>query len=588
MAVSSDALYSHLLEDLSPYLTKSEICDFLRKEKVTVDPWDSTDSVAAKSLASAFYKKFVDNASTSGEAAAFRKFTEMNNRCERYRLEDHFKTSWDDQLLGEFKTVLRRLLYPKTTSSFEYYEILSEARNGPGSSLCTTGVDSYSKLFSSRGSTTNDFLPKYFQYFHQHDARWTAALNLRLEQYGCPDLVEGSKLSFVPKNRDIMRSICTEPSLNMYYQLGLGSLLEKRLKLFSGIDLATQPDKNRSLAKLGSENGRFATIDLSSASDTISVSLLREVLPDDLFKILMKLRCKATFYNGKKLDLHMVSTMGNGFTFPIQTILFTCAVLAVYRNFDIPIDHPFGDHLGNYGVFGDDIIVETAMFRPLCRLLEMLGFIVNGDKSFSEGPFRESCGHDYFHGVNVRGVYVKTLLSEQNIAVLVNRLNDFTFRTGITLVRTVNHLMKFCRFQPVPLCENDDSGIKVPYVMVKKRKLDHRTQSVKYRKWIALGSHLTVDSDYHRIFNPRGEKKRIFNPEGLFLTFLQGGLRGERRFGGRIPIRLDRVRYLRRTGISPNWDYIPTGLGMRNPAQDGWSLVDSILANFNWFASPKV
>lgn len=594
MAISSDALFSHLLEDLSPFLSGFQIGKLLSEEKIPIEPWDGPCQAAAKSIGNSFYGKFVDGATSAGEAKAYKKFLSANERCKHYRLSEQLKSSWDDELIGEFKSLLYHLLYPTGTSSFELYDVLSCARNGPGSSISVSGCDSYSKLFSSRGSTTNLSLYKYMEYFSSHDHRWRSALEIRQEHYGELDVVEGSKLSFVPKNRDVMRSICTEPSLNMYYQLGLGSLLEDRLKAYSGIDLSIQPDKNRLLAKLGSETGRFATIDLASASDTISVSLLRDVLPKQFFDLLMKLRCKQTSFRGEPVALHMVSTMGNGFTFPLQTIIFTCAVLAVYRIYGRSYTSPFGDSLGNYGVFGDDIIVETEMFRPVCRFLSMLGFTVNESKSFSEGSFRESCGEDYYNGVNIRGVYVKSLSTEQDIAVLVNRLNDFTARTQICVSNTVGYLLRFVRFQPVPLAENDDAGIKVPFLMLKRRKLDKACQSVRYHRWVSRSSYLTVDLESNRIFRPRKEKPRIFNPEGLGLSFLQGGLRGHlvstknsaTRYEYRIPIRIDRVGYLRRTGISPNWDYLPTAMGMKSPCQYGRRLIDAVLANHSWFATP--
>lgn len=602
MAISSDALFSNLLEDLSPYLSSTQIRGLLNEEKVPLDPWMGPYKAAAVSLGNSFYSKYVEGATNRGEVAAFRKFIAANERCEHYKLSDHVATSWDDELVGEFKKLLYHMLYPEGTSTFELHEILSEARDGPGSSIQVTGTDSYSKLFSSRGSTTCVSLAKYIEYFFAHDHRWVSAFKIRQEHYGDRAIVEGSKLSFAPKNRDVMRSICTEPSLNMFYQLGLGKILEKRLLRFTGIDLATQPDKNRSLTKLGSQTGRFATIDLASASDTISVSLLREVLPKQFFQLLMKLRCKQTRYKNEDVALHMVSTMGNGFTFPLQTIIFTCAVLAVYRVYGRPYQSPFGDSIGNYGIFGDDIIVETEMFRPVCRFLEMLGFVVNAGKSFSEGPFRESCGEDYYNGVNIRGVYVETLSTEQDVAVLVNRLNDFTARTGIPVPNTVGYLLRWVRFQPVPLAENDDAGIKVPYSMLKSIKLDKHVQSIRYYRWVARPSYLTVDCQAERIFGPRGTKPRIFNSEGLWLAFLLGGMddpvtgfKDSRKRGpsvpnglrdSRISVRLDRVRYERRKSISPNWDHLPTALGMKSPCRNGSLLCEAIWANHHWLAPP--
>jgi hypothetical protein len=578
MANPSDALYSCLLKDLSPHLG-SEIHNFLRKEKVGIRSELGLLRNAAVSLANAFYAKYVGDANGDGEAAALQKFKMMNSHCERYKIPAEMQ-SWDEELLGEFKTLLYKVFYPSGDTTYEYSEILSRGKNGPGSSLGTNGTDNYTKLFSSKGTTTSEFLAKHLKCFFRDDHRWSSALNLREATFGPPRIVEGNRLSFVPKNRDIMRTICTEPSTNMFYQLGLGSIFEDRLNAFTGIKLATQPEKNRTLAYLGSKDDSFATIDLASASDTISLSLLKEVLPLELFMVLLKLRSKTTTFKGESLELHMVSTMGNGFTFPLQTILFTCAVLAVYKYYDIPIRHPSGSSLGNYGVFGDDIVVEKEAFRPLCKFLHFLGFFVNESKSFSEGPFRESCGEDYFSGVNIRGVYCKTLDSPQDYAVLVNRLNDFTSRTGIYLSETIKHLLSKVRFQPVPLSENDDSGIKVPLSMVKDRKIDKHVQSIRYHRWVARSCFLRINCVEGKILVPRGFKGRIFNPEGLVLEFLRSGLREFM-----ISVRHDHVVYSRRTGISPNWDYLPPASGLRYQLSGrAMPLSEAIEANHVWLA----
>jgi hypothetical protein len=581
MAISSDALFSNLLEDLSPWLTGVQIDKLLRKEKIPLDVWADTRNAAAVSLVNSFYAKYVDMCDPAAEDRAYSKFASANERCERYSLSDNICTTWDDELIGDVKSIIYRLLYPKHDSTFELYEILSEARDGPGGSLSVVGCDSYSKTFASRGSTTNIALHEYRKYFYQHDSRWNTALEFRQSHFGDPELVEGSKLSFVPKNRDTMRSICVEPSLNMYYQLGLGRLLEKRLAAYSGICLDSQPDLNRELARLGSINSTYCTIDLASASDTISWSLVKAIFPEQFSKLLGKLRCGSTFYKGKKIALHMVSTMGNGFTFPLQTILFLACVLAVYKQYGKPIVFPKGGALGNLGVFGDDIICLAEMYRPVTRLLGLLGFTVNAAKSFHEGPFRESCGEDYFNGVNIRGVYVERLNTLQDATVLVNRLNEFTARTGISVCNAMAYLFKKFRFNPVPMEENDDSGVKVPLSLVNHLKRDRHVQAIKYHRWVAQPVYMTVGKDCESIKVPRSEKRRIVNQYGLLLSFLQGGLRQYK-----IPVRIDWVTYRRRTALSPRWDYLPSALGLRNPAYQGRRLHSAVEANLYWLATP--
>jgi len=54
------------------------------------------------------------------------------------------------------------------------------------------------------------------------------------------------------------------------------------------------------------------------------------------------------------------------------------------------------------GVYGDDIAVRQSSALLLIETLKFCGFRTNVDKTFIHGPFRESCGADFFHGKNVR------------------------------------------------------------------------------------------------------------------------------------------------------------------------------------------
>jgi hypothetical protein len=193
---------------------------------------------------------------------------------------------------------------------------------------------------------------------------WNEAETHRLLLHGVR-LVDHSKYSFVNKTTTIARGICTEPSINMWMQLGMGSVLEDRIRSVFGIDLSFQPNVNRALARRGSFGG-LSTIDLESASDSMGMKMLREVLPRGMLSMLEFLRCPRTkLPSGELVDLNMVSTMGNGFTFPLQTLLFASVVKTVYHYLGIPMKRDGFVEDRNFGVFGDDIIVET---RAPCHL----------------------------------------------------------------------------------------------------------------------------------------------------------------------------------------------------------------------------
>jgi len=134
-------------------------------------------------------------------------------------------------------------------------------------------------------------------------------------------------LAFVPKSAKTDRSIMIEPLLNTFVQKGIGSYLKGRL-LKAGCNLYDQ-SINNSLARKGSKDGTLATVDLSSASDSIAYSVVLDLLPVDWMNFLTAWRTGHVVYDKKRIDfeLEKFSSMGNGFTFELESLIFyTCAL----------------------------------------------------------------------------------------------------------------------------------------------------------------------------------------------------------------------------------------------------------------------
>lgn len=551
MSVSSDALYLYLLDDLAPHLSP------LNKEGGWA-PDATPRQVAAIQLRASFYKKFVDKVSPEADDRAFEKFLAVNESCGKWQ---YLGESWDDELIGELKRSIYDFWnpngYPLVGSLGDIFRM---SRPGPGSSVGSRGNDLYTKLFASPLTSGSNALTYWWEDYVRRFPVWADAETIRQAHYGKPYVVEGSRFHFVPKNVDISRLICVEPVLNTFFQLGFGACLEKRLNQAFGLDFAVQQDRSRVLARLGSvrnlpapltERDRPVTIDLSSASDSMSIRMLKEILPVDFFNWLISMRCATGFRGDERVALNMVSTMGNGFTFPLQTMLFACVVFASARVNGWHLEKSRGASLGTFSVFGDDIVCPSAIARDVLRLLTLLGFEVNTQKTFVDGPFRESCGGDYFRSYDVRGVYVKTLRSPQSRYALINALNLWTAKTGISLSKTVQHLLSTVRYQPVPPSENDDAGIKVPYSLVKGLRRSKHLQSILYRRSVARPKALTFGTG--EVFTPRGERRRVYNPHGLLLAFVRGSI-----VSGKIGIRHDPVFYQTRWGVAPYWDHLPS------------------------------
>lgn len=212
-----------------------------------------------------------------------------------------------------------------------------------------------------------------------------------------------NKLAFVPKTATTFRSIAVEPLLNGYVQTGVDQVLRGRLRRI-GINLSDQ-SINSEMARQGSlsdGDDSFVTIDLSSASDSISIGLCRLLLPPDWFDLLNSIRSSSYADGTKVTRYHKFCSMGNGFCFPLETLLFTAACASLNC----------GKAGVDYHVYGDDIIVRKRFATKLISLLQEMGFEVNSKKTFLEGPFRESCGTDWYNGVDVRPFILDFELNE--------------------------------------------------------------------------------------------------------------------------------------------------------------------------------
>lgn len=230
-----------------------------------------------------------------------------------------------------------------------------------------------------------------------------------------PVEIQPGVLSFVPKNAKTYRSVVTEPVLNGLYQLALGDHMTKRL-MRSGLDLSDQTI-NQGLAMLGSLTGALATLDLSGASDTISQELVAHLLPIDWYTALKGGRTGKVTTPGspEPLVLEKFSSMGNGYTFPLESLIFWALAYTTTS-----ATYPQGCKC--VSVYGDDIIVPTQSVPLLREVLDVCGFVVNGDKSYWAGPFRESCGADYLSGIDIRPIYVKEDLTVAGLFTLHNGL----------------------------------------------------------------------------------------------------------------------------------------------------------------------
>lgn len=264
-------------------------------------------------------------------------------------------------------------------------------------------------------------------------------------------VLKGNRMSFVPKTTETARPIAVEPTFNVAYQQAVGQHVRSRLKKV-GIDLNDQT-RNKNAAQSAMRT-RMATIDLKSASDTLSYETVRAILPPDWFQLLAELRSPMTrMPNGKWRHLEKFSSMGNGFNFELETLIFFCICKAC------DVKKPL--------VYGDDIIVPQEKAPLVIKALEFMGFLVNTEKTFTQGNFFESCGGHYLYGIDVTPAYQKKFLNcEEEIIRFHNRLYRWALRDPYSryannrfklVGSTLRYLRKLCVKTQVPdYCERDD------------------------------------------------------------------------------------------------------------------------------------
>jgi len=384
-------------------------------------------------MATKFLSKF--EGLTSGidkKQVAVSKFLEMETRCKQvnHRLRSGEP---DPQFTGRvvwLHNATKRKIH-QILGEFDVEEFFESPDWGPGASTLIKRRDaSQQQKFQCETGITRDL----------HDLLPLGSLlgaypwwSVQLLSSGFPTFEVGNKIIAVRKDAMTDRIIAVEPGINLWFQLSIGEMIGRRLRTF-GIDIHDQ-GRNQHLAKVASFTGDLATVDFSSASDTISEALVEELLPRRWFLVMDSCRSKWGQLEGKLIKWEKFSSMGNGFTFGLETLIFYAAAMACkeYMCSDLPV-----------GAYGDDVVLPSSCFECYSELVAFYGFTINQKKSHFSGPFRESCGAHFYSGFDVKPVYFrKPLTGIETVFRLSNAFRRLAQRQGL--------LCCDARFRPV--CE---------------------------------------------------------------------------------------------------------------------------------------
>lgn len=256
-------------------------------------------------------------------------------------------------------------------------------------------------------------------------------------------IVDGSRFGQVPKSAKTNRPIDIEPTINGVLQRGYGTIIRNRLARASNCIRSGQQRHNR-LARDASISKELATIDKSGASDSIASHLVLDLLPMPWFEALDDCRSHYHTIRGRVEYLQKFSAMGNGFTFELETLMFLALARAATELVGLsPKD---------VSVYGDDVIMPSAAVDLYFEVCDWCGFTINEEKSFwGDDAFRESCGADWFNGVDVRVAYMRHDISPHYLTALHNRLVELGIAELIPVtMRGLQQLVpvEFRRFGP--------------------------------------------------------------------------------------------------------------------------------------------
>lgn len=292
---------------------------------------------------------------------------------------------------------IARILNPRSDQFFSWDEAYESMGWGPGASTRVKRRDAHpaAKFHGRPHSTIGN--ASLAEAIISASPPWKAGLRSQGDP-SCVDIMAGNCIVTVPKTYKVDRTIAIEPCMNLYVQKGIGAVIRNRLKA-AKLDLNDQT-RNQRLARIGSFSGSLATIDLSMASDTISYKLVELLLPPDWFAALELCRSPmGRLPSGEWFHYQKFSSMGNGFTFELETLIFYALALAV--------SELHGNKDRRISVYGDDIISPVAIATPLLETLDVCGFVPNAKKTWISGPYRESCGKHFWNGYDVTPFYVR-------------------------------------------------------------------------------------------------------------------------------------------------------------------------------------
>jgi hypothetical protein len=396
-----------------------------------------------------------------------------------YKLEVDYDPETIGQFLDQFVITDRDLVV--RTDSSEQVELIRDMRRLIARILCNTNPREIRPCHGS-GATADHTknwqkwhqlryfkkLDDFFSYpdlfFFNFDHLVDEMEKLQSSEEGLPQ----ARVCLVPKDSRGPRVISCEPTEFMYAQQGLMRLLYKTIEthdLTRGQINFIDQGVNRQLACDASKRDSHTTIDLKDASDRVTLDLVERVFPPIWVEAFKACRSEETLLpDGRIVKLNKFAPMGSACCFPVEALIFwACATAAIFRShlssesitsFRMPTPRYGPAHFSRQlsfpvYVYGDDIIIDSKFTESVVRGLSQIGLLVNLEKTYRSGPFRESCGGDFHFGMDVTPVRVRKIPSSvgTGLATSADLANEFIAKFGYedshSLIRVIEEAVGY-------------------------------------------------------------------------------------------------------------------------------------------------
>jgi len=357
-------------------------------------------------------------------------------KCEQQLRDTVF--SWDSETLRSFERI-SSMLFGDVFSRLDrdVYEGRVVPKHGPGATadklkgnlkyVQHEWTDKLESIFPAM----ENLIPSLRYLRHLDEVEWLD-----------PGSERPARVISVPKTLKTPRIIAIEPTCMQYMQQGLMELMVKYLESDNRVqDMVgfTDQEPNQLLACEGSLSGELATLDLSEASDRVSLRLVWTMLYNygHFLEAVLATRSSRADVPGQGVSLlTKFASMGSALTFPMEECVFlTCIFYGIQSELGRPLTtRDIESYVGKVRVYADDLIVPVEFVPSVVSALELFGFKVNHNKSFWTGKFRESCGKEYYDGHEVGIFRVRRVLPSQrsDVSELVSlvSLRNLAYEAG--------------------------------------------------------------------------------------------------------------------------------------------------------------